>query len=425
MSTTGKMTDPLRECFTTTESGGGEYRISMKFPTLTDMQAGHRQLIDLLAEQHQGEPVALAIPEECPHLIVFDDTEVASLMFSGAGARASALKKWEAISTSWNAHLFVRVARNSRDDGHPCAAAEDAGEVERLEAELANLRKLHDSSCDQLAERDALLRRIRESYKVQDPTDEDLACWKAIDAALSSSAEPSAPKCPKPFIYGFECKAPGSPGKFKMLERCGCGECPWQPMVDPLVAAEAIEVRAALELPEVTRVLDAGDMTVPITLSGPGPVTKVKIDERAFFVAELPELLGPEFRGMADIATDENGDFEYGPVARLYRCWQARAALERKPDQLFGLNVVVDPTLAPGEIRMCGCRSAAASRPADLQLNPPDQLPPVDCPLLIKLDDGSVVQAERTSHIQHRGLQMDYRLADGTTITGRFAWTFP
>lgn len=85
------------------------------------------------AEQPQG---GLAIPDECPHLIVFDDTEVGSLMFSGAGARAAALKKWEAVSTSWNAHLFVRVARNSRDDAHLCAIVADPGEVERLKHDL-------------------------------------------------------------------------------------------------------------------------------------------------------------------------------------------------------------------------------------------------------------------------------------------------
>lgn len=84
-------------------------------------------------EQLQG---SLAIPEECPHLIVFDDTEVGSLMFSGSGARAAALKKWEAISTSWNANLFVRLARNSRDDRAPCATVADPGEVERLRAAL-------------------------------------------------------------------------------------------------------------------------------------------------------------------------------------------------------------------------------------------------------------------------------------------------
>lgn len=131
----------------------------------------------------KGEPVALAIPEECPHLIVFDDTEVASLMFSGAGARVAALKKWEAISTSWNAHLFVRVARNSRDDGHPCATAADAGEVERLRqlnrdavAELEDRKQEIYALRAQLAERDALLRDISKKN--------DLACDRAYRNGL-------------------------------------------------------------------------------------------------------------------------------------------------------------------------------------------------------------------------------------------------
>lgn len=67
------------------------------------------------------EPVALTIPEECPHLIVFDDTERENMLFAGAGARSAALKTWEKISMSWNAHLFVRAERNSRDDRYPSA----------------------------------------------------------------------------------------------------------------------------------------------------------------------------------------------------------------------------------------------------------------------------------------------------------------
>ncbi len=60
-----------------------------------------------------------------------------------------------------------------------------------------------------------------------------------------------------------------------------------------------------------------------------------------------------------------------------------------------------------------------------IHLNPPGNLPPVGCPLLIKLDDGQLVEAHRTGFIEHRSRAMDYSLADGTTITGRFAWTYP
>lgn len=64
----------------------------------------------------------LSIPDECPHMIVFDDTDREHMVFAGAGARDAALKTWDKISGSWNAHLFVRIERNSRDDRYPSAA---------------------------------------------------------------------------------------------------------------------------------------------------------------------------------------------------------------------------------------------------------------------------------------------------------------
>ncbi|CAB4149769.1 hypothetical protein UFOVP555_29 [uncultured Caudovirales phage] len=76
----------------------------------------HRDAVALLSA-----PVALAIPDECPHMIVFDDADREPFMFAGAGARESAIKAFEQVSTSWNAHLFVRVERNSRDDRYPSA----------------------------------------------------------------------------------------------------------------------------------------------------------------------------------------------------------------------------------------------------------------------------------------------------------------
>lgn len=77
-----------------------------------------------VCSEHQATRVvnsSLKIPDECPHMIVFDDAERESIMFAGAGAREAALKTWDHISRSWNAHLFVRVERNSRDDRYPSA----------------------------------------------------------------------------------------------------------------------------------------------------------------------------------------------------------------------------------------------------------------------------------------------------------------
>lgn len=89
-----------------------------------------------------------AVPEETPHIIVFDDADRPDEKFSGAGARPAALRRWEQISVSWNAHLFVRVERNSRDDPYPCARL--ASQVNRipagLYAELEALRTLRDAT---------------------------------------------------------------------------------------------------------------------------------------------------------------------------------------------------------------------------------------------------------------------------------------
>ncbi|MGI9563836.1 DUF3850 domain-containing protein [Pseudomonas fulva] len=121
------------------------------------------------ADLQQVEPVALAIPDECPHIIVFDDADSANEHFVGAGARTAALRRYEQISQSWNAHLFVRIARNSRDDRYPSAAVAEPAEVERLRGEIRRLHEagefldnvnqgIEDKLRAQLAEAQALLR---------------------------------------------------------------------------------------------------------------------------------------------------------------------------------------------------------------------------------------------------------------------------
>lgn len=56
--------------------------------------------------------------------------------------------------------------------------------------------------------------------------------------------------------------------------------------------------------------------------------------------------------------------------------------------------------------------------------NPPSMLPPVGCPLLLLIGTGAVVKAERVTYLTDRDGMMDYRLADGSVITGRFWWTY-
>lgn len=58
------------------------------------------------------------------------------------------------------------------------------------------------------------------------------------------------------------------------------------------------------------------------------------------------------------------------------------------------------------------------------QWNRPEVLPPVDCPLVLRL--GSLaVRAERVSYLRDRAGDMDYRLSDGSVISGRYHWSYP
>lgn len=159
------------------------------------------------ADLQQVEPVALAIPNECPHIIVFDDADRANEHFCGAGARTAALRRYEQISQSWNAHLFVRIARNSRDDRYPSAAVAEPAEVERLREEVEKQRRLKMlvaenlqnalANCSvyryQLAEQSTLLQVGLTMINRGIVSFDDQIEYRQKLAALSASAEPSAP----------------------------------------------------------------------------------------------------------------------------------------------------------------------------------------------------------------------------------------
>ncbi|WP_433886640.1 hypothetical protein [Pseudomonas vranovensis] len=136
---------------------------------------GLRDKVDQPAAQHQGEPVALQ------HMAVSE----------------GGVLRWMTGRKMQDCELYAMP------DGSAIRAKlythADAGEVERLEAELAKLRKLHDSAVTQMAERDALLREV----VALDPRGEFMG-WDLdarIDAALSASAEPSAPNKPCNHAY--------------------------------------------------------------------------------------------------------------------------------------------------------------------------------------------------------------------------------
>lgn len=67
----------------------------------------------------------------------------------------------------------------------------------------------------------------------------------------------------------------------------------------------------------------------------------------------------------------------------------------------------------------------AALSATEIHLNPVDHLPPVETPLLIELAPGRLMAATRTGFIEKRDREMEYLLANGTTIVGRFPWTYP
>ena len=58
-------------------------------------------------------------------------------------------------------------------------------------------------------------------------------------------------------------------------------------------------------------------------------------------------------------------------------------------------------------------------------LNHASALPPVACPLVIDVPQRGMLRAERTSFVTQKGNEMEYRLSDGSTIIGRFRWTYP
>ena len=65
---------------------------------------------------------SLVVPDDCPHILWFDDQDLKPVVFAGNGAKRAALEAYRQASMQWNAHLFVRIAVNSRDCLYPCAA---------------------------------------------------------------------------------------------------------------------------------------------------------------------------------------------------------------------------------------------------------------------------------------------------------------
>ena len=101
----------------------------------------------------------------------------------------------------------------------------------------------------------------------------------------------------------------------------------------------------------------------------------------------------------------------------------------------------------PEAIRAIRVQGPCTSQPDDAyHWNKPEDLPPVGCTLLINVPTGTKVVTAgkegaanmsyhttkelifnvfRVSHLADRAGEMEYRLPDNSTVTGRFPWTYP
>lgn len=145
-------------------------------------QAIEAKLRDALAATPPAQ--ALAVPEDCPHLIWYDDQDRKPEMLAGHGARTAAAKRFQQISQQWNAHLFVRIEKNSRDCPHSVAAVH-AAQAQDVQRDTQRLDYLQQRS----ATVDLLVRGSGFDFRIG-----GLACSingdirKAIDAAIAASA---------------------------------------------------------------------------------------------------------------------------------------------------------------------------------------------------------------------------------------------
>lgn len=89
-------------------------------------------------------------------------------------------------------------------------------------------------------------------------------------------------------------------------------------------------------------------------------------------------------------------------------------------------------------VAICGCRIVPSKKlgnvlvqcsthaPGEpMHLNSADDLPPVDCPLLIEVAPGEMKRAHRTAFIASTERTMTYQTTDGEQLSGRFRWTYP
>lgn len=313
----------LQTGFLTEESGNGKYRIVIGFKTLEDRNSASDELRTLLvqpAEQRRGEPVAYA---------VFSDNGNIRIWSSNCEA------------------VGIKVMQEEGKQAFPLYTHSDAGEVERMRAELAesenlrdqaiidaannldlatNLDKENDGLRAQLAERDAqligyksLLRQVIPCLAMS-TNSQSASYMRQIEEALSASAEPSASKLA--VWYGSMPESNGKTNWTAILHRGDISEG---------ITIERSEYPGRVRYEADRFLYMIGELTEnPCVIdydtdahSGYKPSAPVELDEQVKFMA----WANKEY----EVAPDEELNLKNPSVRDNKIGWLARAALERKP----------------------------------------------------------------------------------------------
>lgn len=101
----------------------------------SELETTHRNAINTIdkaiaalsaKEPVKPEPEQLSLPDDGAYLIRYDDKSQHDELFVSVGAKAAAMGRYAQISPSWNAHLFVKIDSNCRDQKIPNATVEPA-----------------------------------------------------------------------------------------------------------------------------------------------------------------------------------------------------------------------------------------------------------------------------------------------------------
>lgn len=122
---------------------------------------------------------------ECVYLIQFDDYDRRPEIFT---TQAAALARFEQISTSWNAHLFVKVRSNTRNDPRynsnaplPSAGVSVADMQQVLEALERSYIFIRDN---------VELNRINDASDWRETLRDSSAAFETLRARLAAPAQP-------------------------------------------------------------------------------------------------------------------------------------------------------------------------------------------------------------------------------------------